>query len=153
MYAIYNLNILYQNLKKYSDFDIDDNSENFLATVNEILSYKDPASITVLLDYLDDDSDYGWINLIIQNNIFYLFENGGVAYFMKKLGRFYSVSPNWCVDTVSIIFNDQKCFYLFKSNMYLASREALLKLFDVMEHESPHHKELIAELRKELGAF
>jgi hypothetical protein len=34
--------------------------------------------------------------------------------------------------------------------MHLASKETLLKLFDIMEEESPHHKDLIQELKKEL---
>ena len=35
--------------------------------------------------------------------------------------------------------------------MDLAPKESLLKLFDLMEKESPHHRELIKELKSELG--
>jgi hypothetical protein len=144
------LHDLYIDLEKYKDFDKDNNSEKFLDTLGQIVALSEPSSIEVLIKYFDDDSDYSWVIEILQNNILFLFKNTGSSVFIKNLTNFIKKSPEWCTDTVTILFNDDSYLNLFRQNMHLAPKESLLKLFDLMQKESPHHRELIKELRSEL---
>jgi len=50
------------------------------------------------------------------------------------------------------ILNHDSYMHVFSQNMHLADKESLLKLFDLMQKESPNHVELITELRRELNS-
>lgn len=61
--------------------------------------------------------------------------------------------PMWIETIYNRILNDPSSLELFRQNMYLAPKKSLIKLFDVMATESPHHTEIIKELRSELEKF
>jgi hypothetical protein len=69
---------------------------------------------------------------------------------LKKLSYLVEKCPFWADCLFNRIFNDERYLVFFRSNMGLASKEDLLKLFDLMDQESPHHKTLTSALRKEI---
>lgn len=58
----------------------------------------------------------------------------------------------WFEILLNRILNHPQCLKLFRKNMSLAPKEALLKLFELLEKESPHHRALVEELRREIEA-
>jgi hypothetical protein len=145
------LDELSQDLETYKDFEVEGNIDSFLEKIDEIINLHKEASVPLLMNNIRDDSEYSWVDDIIQNNVLYFFKNKGDELFIKNLKNFIRQSPNMCEDTVSIIFNSPDCLQIFIENMHLADRDSLLKLFDLMEKESPHHASLIQELRRELS--
>lgn len=145
------IEFLYKDLEKYKDFDIDGNCEKFLDTVDQIVLRRHPESIEILLRYFDDNSDYGWVLENLENSIFFLLNNGGFSFFLKNFHLLLlKNAKKYLLDMIDIILNENKNAQKFKENMYHASKDNLLELFDIMEVESPHHYDLIQELRKEL---
>lgn len=147
---IKNLNNLYKKLEDYSDFGTDENTQKFLDTVDELVILGDPCSIGQIIHYFDDESDYGWVfqstirtmeNFDDCDYVQKILEN--IAILMKK-------ASGLAWEIVVRILNNNNCQAIFRQNIHLADKDSLLKLFDLMEKESPHHTELIAELRKEL---
>jgi hypothetical protein len=144
------LDELYQDLEKYKNFDVEKNIEYFLKKIDEIILLKKEMSIPLLIENIKEKSEYSWINDILQNNVLYFYKNNGSELFMQNIKKFITSAPIICEDTVSILFNSPESLTLFRTHMHLADRDSLLKLFDLMEKESPHHAPLIQELRREL---
>lgn len=144
------IEFLYKDLEKYKDFDIDGNCEKFLDTVDKIVLCKNPESIEILLRYFDDHSDYSWVLTSLRKSI----EHYPIEFYIEKIFKNLTVlvkkCPVWLDEFVNSIFNQDNTLNFFKENMYHASKDNLLELFDIVEVESPHHYDLIQELRKEL---
>ena len=146
-----NLNKLYQELEAYKDFDSDPNNiEKFLDTVDEIVLLKNSSSIPILLQYFDDESDYSWVFEELIGYVESYESEEYVTQFLKNFNILENKAKEYLSSLIFHIFNSSQHFSLFRKHMHLADRQALLKLFDIMEEESPHHAELIQELRKEL---
>lgn len=143
---------LYKNLKKYSNFDNYDNAGLFLDTVGEILKYKEPSSISILLDYFDDNTDYGFVMQGMISGIESYPDEIYVNTILHEIENAIEKYPEWLTIIIYGILNNNNCFQIFKNNMSKASKESLLKLFTTIEEESSQHKKLIVELRKELKA-
>jgi methionine synthase II (cobalamin-independent) len=142
---------LYKKLEEYNDFDSDqENCEKFLDIVDEILSKNDPSTIPELLKYFDDDSDYSWVLTSIRKAIEHFDQESYINAILCNLDFLVIGAVRWADEIVNSIFNTESDKEYFRQNMHLADKESLLKLFDIMEEESSHHRELIAELRKEL---
>ena len=73
-----------------------------------------------------------------------------VKVLLKTAARALQSYPFWYRGLIAAVFNDPSYYEIFRQNLHLAPREALLELFDLMDRESPHHKELIAQLREEV---
>lgn len=142
---------LHQDLEKCSDFDINNNTEKFLDTIDQIVSKQDSSSIAKILKYFDDNSEYGWVMESMSKAIEHFEKQTYVQEILKNLQIFDTRSQDWLLILCFRIFNHHLYFDIFRQNMHLASKESLLKLFDLMEQESPHHIEIIKELRAELG--
>lgn len=145
------IKILYEVLEKHKDFDISDNTGKFLDTVDKIVKYKDPTSIGVLLKYFDDNTEYSWVFQSISSAIEYYPMQPYVEQLLISLPLLLKNGPIWADSFFNRIFNHPLYLEFFKSSIHLASKEDLLKLFEIMDQESPHHKDLIAELRNELN--
>jgi hypothetical protein len=141
---------LYIDLDKYKDFDEKNNSEKFLDTIDEIVSFQDPESIPIIIQYFDDDSEYGWVMESMSGVIEHFEPFQYVTNLLKNIQLFEEKALEWLSILFNRIFNDNSYLNLFRQNMHLAPKESLLKLFDLMQKESPHHRELIKELRSEL---
>ena len=141
---------LYKKLDEYKNFDRDNNHEKFLDTVDQIVLSGDPSCIPELLKYFNDESEYSWVFESLSGAIEHFNVTDYVKELLKGLSILFPKGKEWAVSLVSRIFNDKDYLETFRNNMNLADKASLLKLFDIMEKESPHHKDLIAELRKEL---
>ena len=141
---------LYENLNKYSDFEINDNTDNFLNTVDKIVEQQIPSSMGVLLEYFEDDTEYSWVFESISSAIEHYTMETYIDQLFINLSLLLKKAPIWADNFFNRIFNHSAYLDYFKRNMCKAQKEDLLKLFNTMERESPHHKDLIAELRKDL---
>ena len=145
------LNELYLDLKKFGDFDASpDNPELFLNTVDEIALQKDPSSLPVLLDYFDDETEYSWVMTSLRKAIEYYSRENYINSIIINLRSLCKKALIWTDEIVNSILNGEEDKKYFCTHIHLAERESLLKLFDFMEKESPHHATLIEQLRKEI---
>jgi hypothetical protein len=146
------LNELYRNLEKYKDFDEnDENCIKFLETVDEIVLRKDPSSIPVLLSYFDDESEYSWVLTSVKKALEYYESSVYVNEYIKNFNIMFPRAIEWACEILYTVLNTSECLEILRIHMHLADRDSLLKLFELMEKESPHHAPLIQELRRELS--
>lgn len=141
---------LYKKLEKYKDFSIEENCEKFLETVDEIVIKQDPKSIPILLNYFKDDSEYSWVFTCLRKSLEYFPQNIYITVIINNISRLVENCPKCLDEILNPILNESKDRKFFRDNMNIAPKESLLKLFDIMEQESPHHKKVIEELRQEL---
>ena len=69
---------------------------------------------------------------------------------LRNISEMLKKSPFWLDVLVNRLLNCEKSFQIFRKNMHLAPKDALLALFDIMDRESPHHRETVVALRAEL---
>ncbi len=149
--TIKTLPALYEDLEKYRNFDENpENAELFLNTVDAIVMQKEISSIPILLKYFDDKSEYSWILETLGGAIECYDEEDYVITLIRSSHTMLPKAIEWLSSLMFHIMNSEKHLTIFRHNMHLADKDSLLKLFDVMEEESPHHQALITELRKEL---
>ncbi len=139
---------LYQDLQRYSDFSVSENIDRFLETVDLIVLKKDPSCITELLKYFDDNTEYSWVLTSLRKVMEKFDRKDYINAILKNLDFLILNTPIWADEIVNSIFNDHDDKEYFCKHILLTSQDSLLKLFAVMEQESPHHRELIRELRK-----
>lgn len=144
------LSELYEKLNKFSDFNIDDNSEMFLDTVDEIVKFNDIESISRILCFFDDNSDYSWVLESTSNALEHYSMEKYVRGLISNLSFMIERCPIWADSFFNKIFNSDTYRDYFINNIHLSSKESLLKLFDIMEKESPHHRNFLNEIRKRL---
>jgi hypothetical protein len=145
------LDELYRNLEKYKDFDEnDENCIKFLETVDEIVIKKDTSSVPVLLSYFNDESEYSWVFEELIGAVEYYEKDIYIKYLIENIFIMKEKSINYLKSLLFHIMNSPLHLSTFEKHMHLADRDSLLKLFDLMEKESPHHAPLIQELRREL---
>jgi hypothetical protein len=56
----------------------------------------------------------------------------------------------WLDALINRIFNDNRYFSIFKENIHLSDKKSIIKIFNYMMEESPHHKEKIENLKNEI---
>ncbi len=140
-----------KELDTYSQFDLDTSyCMKFLEITDDIIMSGDVKKIQLLFKYFDDDTDYSWVFEEIINSMLGIGRNKCIPMFLNNLHYFIKKAPIWCEYPFSVIFNSPESVEFFEQDMHLAKKEDLLKLFDLMEKESPHHKELIERLKKKL---
>lgn len=148
------LKSLYQSLEEYKDFDKDSaNCEKFLATVDAIVVQKNPESIPVLFQYLDDKSEYSWVMEELMLGLEY-YETLG---FLKELAKnplwYWHISPLRTQILICRIINSPADFKELKNFLttFPISESFLKVLFDSVKlSQSPHHAELLKELQLKL---
>lgn len=138
-----------KKLENYRNFDQGDNADKFLDLVDELVLSRDSSCIPELLKYFDDNSEYSWVFESMSGAIEHFDREDYVRNLLINLDILFSRSQNWAASFVFRIFNDQAYLDTFRKHMHLADKSTLLKLFNLMEQESPGHRELIADLRHE----
>jgi hypothetical protein len=142
---------LYKKLEQYSHFEEDEeNYERFLDTVDAIVLKNDPSAIPELLKYLDDQCEYDYVQDHLTGALETFNAEDYVLGLLKNFQMCILKAQNWIDCLCNRIFNDPSYLIIFRQNMHLADKESLLKLFKIMEEESPHHRQLIQELRAEI---
>ena len=142
----------WNDLKKLSKMETFEDVQEFEKQIWALVETKDPYILEKLMDLFDDECDhpevmYGLIHAMetYPDDIY-------IVGILKKLPDGLKNYHEWYKRLIYRLLNEDICLKLFRQHMHLADRESLLKLFDVMETESPHHVELIQELREELMA-
>ena len=126
--------------------------QEFNRQVGEVVDTKDPKTILQLMDLFDDECPYHEV----MYGLIHAVETCPIDVYVKgvleKIGsKEISKYSEWLDRLCNRIFNATAYLNIFRTHMHLADRDSLLKLFDLMEKESPHHASLIQELRRELS--
>lgn len=148
------LKTLYRCLEEYKDFDKDPaNCEKFLATVDAIVVQKNPESIPILFQYLDDKSEYSWVMEELMLALEY-YETLG---FLKELAKnalwYWHISPLRTQILICRIINSPADFKELKNFISTFSiPDSFFKILSdsVKLSQSPHHAELLKELQRKL---
>jgi hypothetical protein len=140
----------YEDLQRYSDFKNEENTEKFLEVTDKIILQKNAGSIKEILKYFDDNTEYSWVFESLGSALEYYPKEIYVKELIKNLQLLLIKGPFWADNFFNKIFNHPSYRQIFIKYMHLTSKKNLERLFDVMLINSPHHKDLIEELRKEL---
>ena len=142
--------INWAHLKKISKMETIEDRFEFERTVWEIASKNDPEVIGNLIELFDDDCAYPEIMYSLVHAIESFSDKEYVVQIIKSLNTLIRVSHFWCECIFNRIFNNINTLKIFENCLYMISKKSLLKLFKLVEQESPHHRELINELRCKL---
>lgn len=140
----------WQHLKKLSKMQTPEDIKEFESTIGQLVAKKNPQILDDLLDLFDDDCQYPEVMYGLVHAVEYYPDEIYVKTLLCKMEKGIKQFPFWYTGLISAVFNSKNCLQIFLQNMHLAPKESLLKLFDIMEKESPHHQDLIKELRQEL---
>jgi len=143
-------NNLSRELSSYLDFEKDpENFDKFLSILDDISLSKESSNLPLLLNLLVKDLDEFCINSLIVS-----IESFPPEQYIKEFLKYLDnnmQAGNWGIKGLFYgILNSNEHLEIFKKNMYLASSEALLKLFDEVCSESSEHIKCIVDLRKAL---
>lgn len=141
---------LYQDLKKYSDFDKDNNTEKFLEASDQIINEGDPGSIKILMHYFDDDSEYNWVLESLKVNLDAFPGDVFAKAIIEEIPSLMERSPHWLLSIIYRIFNDPPSLSHFRKNMSLIPKQSMIQLLDLVAAESQAHRGICSELKKEL---
>lgn len=148
------LKSLYQSLEKYKNFDKDSaNCEKFLATVDAIVVQKNPESIPVLFQYLDDKSEYSWVMEELMLGLEQYQTVDLLLTLIKDPQWYWKISPLRTRGLLYGIINSPADFKELKNFLttFPISESFLKVLFDSVKlSQSPHHAELLKELQLKL---
>jgi hypothetical protein len=141
---------IFEKLNKLVKMKTFEDIQEFEKLAWERAQTKSPESLKELISLFDDHCPhqevmFGLLHIIesYPNDIY-------VKSVLQNIGTALSNCPEWADRIVNRILNDEQCQIIFRQNMKLADKKTLSKLFDLMDKESPHHRELIADLREEL---
>lgn len=144
------LESLYQDLEKYKDFDRDDNTDKFLETTDKIILLQNPKSIKKLLQYFDDENEYGWVLESLKVGLDSYPDNVYAKAIIEEIPIMINRAPQWLLGLIYRILNHPPSLEQFRKNMHLIPQKEMLELLDLVAKESEHHRELCNDLKKEL---
>jgi hypothetical protein len=142
---------LYNQLKEYSNFDIERNPDRFLQTVDKIVLMNDPSCIDELVKYFDDKSNYSWVLESLMIALEYFEDNLFVKKILKNIFLLNNQASNWAKTIMYGIINNPKCLNALRDNIESGDKNSLMHLLNTIEFESPYHRELIKELKMKLN--
>lgn len=146
------MDVTYEQLQKYAKMETEEDVQKFELGIGAITETKDQKILELLIDLFDDECPYYEVMYSLVHTIETYPKEIYVEAVLKKVGDGVEKYPFWIDCICNRIFNDSISLILFRKNMNKSNKEYLLKLFDIMERESPHHKKLITILRKELDS-
>lgn len=144
------MKIDWNHLKHLSKMETEEDARTFDYKVWEIAAIKDVTLLENLINLFDDECPYYEVMYSLVHAIETYPKDVYVPVLLKNIENGVEKYQFWIDCLCNRIFNDENYKELFIKNMHLAPKESLLKLFDLMEKESPHHKELLQELREKL---
>ncbi len=106
-------------------------------------------SYEMLIPYLNDNGE-DYINEILINNATYLFMQPKGEELFLYIEKLIRNCPMQLETIFSIILNSEEGRTKFKFFMKDTDEDYLYRLFELIERESPHHLNLIHELKREL---
>ena len=140
----------YKKLKEASLFRTQEDVNFFDEGVYLAVERHDPENLDQLLTLFDDDTDYPEVMYSLVHAIETYPDAVYVQGILNNIGNGLKNFQHWMIVLNYRILNDEKCLKFFKSLMKKSNKEDLLKLFDLIEKESEHHRGVIQELRQEL---
>jgi len=144
------MNIDWLHLKQLSKMKTPEDINEFEKKIWTLAQTKNINVLTHLIDLFDDNCLYYEVMYSLVHAIETYNKNDYVNAVIKKIHDGIKNYKFWIDCLCNRIFNDLSYLAIFRQNMHLADKESLLKLFKIMEEESPHHRQLIQELRKEI---
>ena len=142
--------ISYAELKNYSKMRSSDDAALFEQGVWDWAQTQSESSLAMLLDVFDDECEFPEVMYSLVHAVETFPAEIYVKNLILKIKVGLSKYPFWLGGLIAAVFNDAAYYELFRQNMHLAPRETLLELFEIMERESPHHRETVVALRGEL---
>lgn len=142
---------VFEKLKQYAKMESDEDIRRFEIGVWSLAETKDPEVLKKLIDLFDDECPYYEVMYSLVHAIESYPDEIYVKTLISKIDWGLKSYSFWLVGLIASVWNHSRCCQIFKDNMSIASKDSLLKLFDLMEKESPHHQELIKSLRAELA--
>ncbi|MEI8296308.1 MAG: Imm30 family immunity protein [Alphaproteobacteria bacterium] len=143
---------IFDKIRQYTKFENREDIDNFEKAVWDLAASVDPQTLEKLVDLFDDECAYYEVMYSLVHAIETYPDEIYVEGILRKTADAVQTSPLWLDCLCNRIFNNKKCLVLFKKGLHVPPKESLLQLFNIMEVESPHHRELIDDLRKELAA-
>lgn len=144
------MDVTYEQLQKYVKMEQEEDIRKFELGIWSFAKTKDPARLELLIDLFNDECPYSEVMYSLVHTIESYPKDIYIDVVLKKIEKGVRKYPIWMDCVCNRIFNDFECLKYFKDNMHKADKDSLLKLFDIMEQESSHHRELISELRKSI---
>lgn len=139
---------LYKKLEQYKDFSNENNIDDFLDVVDLIALKKQSKSIRHLLFYLDDKSQYNFVNQSIIKASEYFSSEIYAKEICKNIKFLFKKTPYCLTRIINRIFNSDDYLDEFKKNLHLAPSDVMVNVLDAVAIEYPDHKELCEELKK-----
>lgn len=141
---------IFEKLKQYARMESEEDIRKFEVGVWGLAQSQDPEILKKLIDLFDDQCPYYEVMYSLVHAIEKYKKEIYVPIVVEEITSLITHATFWADCLCNRIFNDEKYLKIFRENMHLAPKESLIKLFDLMEIESPHHKDLIYLLRQEL---
>ncbi|MBA4118900.1 MAG: hypothetical protein C0514_08420 [Candidatus Puniceispirillum sp.] len=139
---------LREKLKKYEDFSKNDNANHFLDVFEEIIVLKEPDSISWILDYFDDDTEYSWVFESMRKNLEIFDAETYVRSILIFLDKTKKNNKGWMRCFFYVILNSEQCVETLKKNARLCSKEKLLDILESIAENSFRHVPIIEDLKK-----
>ncbi len=140
----------YRKLKEASSFKNEEDVDFFETKVWEFVQNKESQNISILLDLFDDDTRHTNIMYALVHALESYEDEVYVAEILKHIGKMQKNAPFWLLGLFCSILNNKSTLIILRKKIKKTNKKDLLKLFDLIEKESEHHRDLIQELREEL---
>jgi len=140
----------YKKLKEASLFRTQENVNFFETKVWEFVQNKDPQNIPILLNLFDDNTRSTNVMYTLVHALESYEDEVYVKEILKHIKKIQENAPFWLLGLFCEILNNKSTFMILKKKIKTSNKEDLLKLFDLIEKESEHHRGVIQELRQEL---
>jgi hypothetical protein len=146
---------LYQDLERYKDFRVGDNTEKFLETTDEIILRKDKGSIPILLSYFDDASDYDWVFVSLSGALEYYESDVFICEFLKGLPLLMEKAPCFARDFFNKIVFNEYCRDFLKDHLEISPKIDLINILASLENyynssSEENNRKIIGDIREKL---
>jgi len=139
-----------EKLKKYARFETEQDIAKFDELLSQISEKRDPKFIPVLMEIFDDNTEFPEVMYTVVHALEYYPDEVHAKAVIESIPFMLSHAPNWLLRLIYAIFNARSSLTLFKKYMHLIPKEPMFKLLGLVAQESPNHRKLCLELKKEL---
>lgn len=140
----------FERLKKYAQMKTQEDIQHFEQGIWEQAQTQDPEKLRQLIDLFDDACPYYEVMYSLVHAVETYSDEIYVPIVMEKAQEGVKKYPFWIYTLIVAIWNTPNGLKLFKENIHKIKKDSLATLFNLIESESLHHHELIAELRQKL---
>ncbi|MBM3469088.1 MAG: hypothetical protein FJX71_06635 [Alphaproteobacteria bacterium] len=142
--------INWENLRILSKMESAEDIKTFEEKINELADNKDPTVLSEMMGLFDDNCQHPEIMYALVHALENFPDDIYVKSLLFEIENGIMKYPSWLVILIYGILNNPNCYRIFKENMGLAKKESLLRLFEIIEQESPQHEKQLNELKDAL---